>query len=153
VKKKFEKVYLTQGKYAVIDSVDYEKISKHKWFFHNNYARRWGTFNGKQRLINMHREILELSRSSEYADHVNGDTLDNRRCNLRVVNHLQNNCNRKCYSKSGYKGVYWSNQMKKWKAQICQKHLGYFSDKLKAASVYNIAAKQKYGEYARINKV
>jgi hypothetical protein len=55
----------------------------------------------------LHRIILE-AKKGEHCDHINGDTLDNRRLNLRICSHAQNMANRKISknNKTGVKGVY-----------------------------------------------
>ncbi len=56
---------------------------------------------------------------------------------------------------SGYKGVYWEKQLKKWRARIKVNyqgvHLGVFSDKEEAAKAYNAAALEYFGEFAKLN--
>ena len=92
-------------------------------------------------------------------DHANGNTLDNRRSNLRVCNHTNNMRNRKIDSEnntSGYKGVSWSNCSKKWEVRIRyggkKVHLGYFESPVIAALIYNLTAILRHGEFARLNR-
>lgn len=87
---------------------------------------------------------------SGIVDHINRNNADNRFCNLRVVTHKQNieNNNGQGYrSRSGVKGVYWHNQSKKWRSQIChfQKviHIGLFNS-IEEAQKARIAAELKY---------
>jgi len=53
-------------------------------------------------------------------DHINGDCLDNRVCNLRSVEHSENqkNLKRAHTNKSGVTGVCWDNRRNKWRAEI-----------------------------------
>jgi hypothetical protein len=95
-----------------------------------------------------------------FVDHINGDTLDNRRENLRVCTRKENNqnCNKRgTLPKSKYKGVVWVKKVGKWKAQIKSDkktiYLGYFKDELLAAKAYNSAAILYFGEFARQNKI
>jgi hypothetical protein len=89
-------------------------------------------------------------------DHINGDRLDNRICNLRVVTQQQNALNRVLYknNSSGFKGVHWNARRDKWCAQIrCERvrhHLGYFAEFEAAAKAYEAASARIHGEYGKI---
>jgi hypothetical protein len=88
-------------------------------------------------------------------DHVNGDGTDNRLENLREANQSQNGANRRLTSKntSGFKGVSFAKQAKRWRAGIQvggrRKHLGYFDTPELAHQRYVEAAKAAFGEFAR----
>ena|ERR1019366_3682550 len=89
-------------------------------------------------------------------DHINGIRLDNRWVNLRLATNSQNQWNSKpvrASNTSGYKGVYWSKHANMWRATITcngkQKVIGYRKIKEDAARLYEIAARQEFGEYAR----
>lgn len=106
------------------------------------------------RIIN--REILQ----SEVVDHINGNGLDNRRCNLRVCSrreNLQNRVNIARSNTSGYTGVEWHKQQEKWVASITIRHedgrpyhksLGLFDDIQEAAKARRAAELEYYGEFA-----
>lgn len=103
----------------------------------------------------MHRLILSAPKNLE-VDHKNGNTLDNRRSNLRLCTRSQNAANIPTNrAKSGLRGVYFSKQKNKWKATITEggreKHLGYFLDKESAARAYDKAAEESFGDFARLN--
>ena len=104
----------------------------------------------------MHHVILPLKDGLQ-VDHINGNRLDNRKENLRLVTKSQNMMNRGVQknSTSGYKGV--NEHQGKWRAYILengkQKHLGVFEDKKEAARAYNKMAKLLHGEYAVLNKL
>ena len=106
--------------------------------------------------IYMHRLILDVDKKI-YIDHVNRDGLDNRESNLRIATRSQNamNTNKRNYGSSKYKGVGWSSERGKWRAVICKdglrKHLGYFSVEEDAASAYDEAAIEWFGEFAAPN--
>lgn len=157
-----KEIPLTKGKVAIVDDDDYDVISKYNWYFHKNgYALRNrikedGT-GGK--VIRMHRVISGAEEGSD-VDHINGDKLDNRKVNLRVVSRSQNNYNRRIQSNntSGYKGVSWSKQKGKWHARIFLnnrklKHLGFFDDVVDAAKAYNIGALMYHREHAKLNEI
>jgi hypothetical protein len=101
---------------------------------------------------------IELSPDMEI-DHINGDKLDNRPENLRRATRAQNGSNRpmQANNKSGFRGVCFDMQAKKWLAQIAvnsiQMRLGYFTVKEEAALAYNEAAKRLHGEFARLNVI
>lgn len=97
--------------------------------------------------------------NNKLIDHKDGNTSVNK--NLRLATNSENGTNRKkaLYKNSSthskFKGVTWHKQHKKWLAQITfnrkKMHLGYFSDEVEAASAYNSAALQCWGEFAVIN--
>lgn len=158
-----KEIELTQDKVALVDDEDFEWLSQWKWHAywdgHNWYAKRAERMisNGRrQRTVNMHRTIMNVSQSDK-VDHVDGNGLNNQRHNLRVATHQQNVCNRSlyCNNSSGYKGVGWHKQHQKWHAKIQNNgkriHLGYFDTALEAARAYDEAAKDIHGEFARIN--
>jgi hypothetical protein len=160
----FRKIKLTQGKFAIVDQEDYEKLNAHKWRAHSNhniafYAVRMTGYsiNGKRKTIQMHREIMRPA-DDLFVDHINHDGLDNRKINLRIVTPAQNNYNcrkRKGEHSSKYKGVSLDKREKRWRADISYKckriHLGYFDNEEEAAKAYDEAAKELYGEYAVLN--
>lgn len=87
-------------------------------------------------------------------DHINGNPIDNRVCNLRVATHKQNlrNSRRRSDNTSGFKGVY--RHGKRWRAKINvdgrQIHLGTFDEKEAGHIAYAKAAAQHFGEFARL---
>jgi hypothetical protein len=98
-------------------------------------------------------------KRNEIVDHINGDGLDNRRCNLRLCTHAENMANTGSYknSSSQYKGVTFFKRDGNWQAKICPKgktiHLGYYSQESEAALAYNYAAKHYFGDFAKFNEV
>jgi len=153
------KIKLTKGKHVLVDETDYEELSKRKWYCsYSKYATR-NSYNkeGKKFSSYMHREILGLKYGDKrQVDHINHNTLDNRRENLRLCSNQQNQFNRKvkkgCTSK--YKGVGWRKDKNKWTAQITvggkNRNLGYFNDEKLAANTYACAAILNYGPFFNI---
>ena len=150
---------LTQNEFAIIDDKDYPLVSQYKWCYHkfNNkgYAVRGELITkGKIKTIYMHRFITAAPDNME-VDHRNGYTLDNRRQNLRLVTHGQNQYNRKKTKNntSGYKGVYKHGN--KWVSAISvngkRKRLGTFDDPIQAAKAYDLACQKYHGAYANTN--
>jgi HNH endonuclease len=91
----------------------------------------------------------------EQIDHRNMDGTDNRWVNLRLATQSQNKANSRVYanSKSGFKGVTWRADHKKWQSTISankkQRHLGYFERVEDAVKAYRTAADELFGEYHR----
>ncbi len=153
------RVPLTQGKYAIIDIEDYEKVSAHKWsacYEKGNqsfYARTNIKVGEKIIIERLHRLILS-AKKGEIVDHINGDTLDNRRCNLRFASAAENirNSRRRITNTSGFKGVYWNTQARKWQADIRvlgkKIYLGRYDDPKEAHEAYCAAALKYHKEFA-----
>ena len=149
---------LSQGKFAKVDDCDYDRISKHKWSVSVSCAIRMSYVTGKAKSVLMHREIMSTPDGME-TDHINGDRLDNRRANLRICTHGENQQNRraKIWGGSGYKGVCWITKDKKWRAQIKVGgrvvYIGQYDNPKDAAIAYNKEAEKYFGEYARLNNI
>lgn len=145
---------------AILDDEDYEALKSYHWYSDRGYATRMSLKGeGKRRMIRMHQQILNIPNHL-VADHINGNRLDNRRANLRICTRAQNNMNRfveKQSSSSIYKGVCWRPHANAWKAYIKlnskQMHLGYFQSEEEAALAYNAAAREHFGQFARLNEV
>jgi hypothetical protein len=105
-------------------------------------------------LILLHRLIVNAPKGKD-VDHINGNKLDNRRCNLRVCSRGINVQNQKSWAKSGYKGVNKNGNY--WQANIYydkkRQFLGNFKTIEQAAVAYNEAAYSLYGEHAQLNVV
>jgi hypothetical protein len=92
-------------------------------------------------------------------DHINRDTLDNRRKNLRIASRLQSNANRGSHQggTSKFKGVSWYKRSQRWAAQIQvdgkKIHLGRFGNECVAAIAYNKAALKYHCKFAVLNEV
>ena len=133
---------------------DYERLRHWTWRRGaRNYAVRDETRHGKKRRIFLHREVNNTP-TGYITDHIDGDTLNNMRDNLRTATSSQNNANAKDRQRmSRYRGVYWHNKAGKWYAQISingrRCHLGLFDDQAEAAKAYAEAAQQAFGEFAR----
>lgn len=148
---------LTQGKFAIADADDYEDLNKYKWCVlksHNNkfYAVR----RKNNKTIIMHRQIMNAP-AGLVVDHIDGNSLNNRKSNLRICTQAQNihNSRPRRNRSSKYKGVFWDKVNKKWSASIRKGdkriYLGGFDDEIEAALAYDRKAEELFGEFAYLN--
>lgn len=156
----FKYIPLTQEQVATVDAEDYDRLMEFSWYAHwspgtkSFYAVRDHKLDGKRVSTGMHREVLGYS-GDLHVDHINGDTLANRKGNLRVATASQNqwNTGKRSDNVSGYKGVYWEAKRGKWAAYIHHngkgRHLGYFSSPEKAHEAYIAASVNLRGEFVR----
>lgn len=154
-------ITLSQDKIAIIDDEDYDVVSQYHWHTrktpHNFYAVTHIYKEDKRTTLAMH-QLITLPNFGQQVDHKNGNGLDNRRENLRIVTHQENNFNRKyTFGTSKYKGVSWHKRDNYWQATIKfnkkAKMLGYFKEEKEAALAYNVAAKKYFGEFASLNEI
>jgi hypothetical protein len=160
------------GKYvALVDAVDAEWAGQFNWTAdvsshgRNVYAvRRVKYDDGTSRKVYMHRELWQRVHGAipddlqiDHREHGEVSGLDNRRCNLRLATETLNagNQRRRRDNTSGYKGVSWSKQHGCWEAYVTcagqRTPLGLFRSAENAARAYDVAAVDKFGEFAKIN--
>lgn len=155
---------LTRGFHATVSAEDYESLSQFEWSAvfkphpRSWYAVRFAAVNGKRTTISMARQILGLEiGDTRQADHIDHDTLDNSRENLRAVTRKENCQNRRKRSDntSTFKGVSWNRRASKWRVQIwingSNRLIGHYSDPVEAAKAYDAAARREFGPYALCN--
>ncbi len=144
---------LNKGEATLIDPSDAEWLSKFTWHITDKGYARYTAPNGG---VFMHKLILNTPKGM-VSDHINGDRLDNRRCNLRIVTKHQNSQNRAANKpiSSKYKGVGWKIDNNKWQARIRinlkQYHIGLYDSEDEAAEAYNAAALRHHGDHSRLN--
>lgn len=149
-----KKIPLTQGKFALVDDMDFLELVQYKWCFNKGYAVRGRPKRDGGGMILMHRAILNTPEGMD-SDHRDANKLNNQRYNLRICTNGQNQQNQDKYknNKSGYKGVNWDRS--RWRARIGvggkKIELGRFFCLIKAVECYNEAAKTYHGEFARLN--
>lgn len=154
------KIKLTRGKEAIVDDSDYDWLNQWKWtFLVGGYAYRHDYSTGDRVTVFMHRLIIGAPHRKQ-VDHVNGNGLDNRRCNLRLATPAENGRNsrtRRRGKTSKYKGVCWHKATNTWRSYITyngkQHSLGYYHRESDAAIAYNEAAIRNFGDFARLNDV
>lgn len=154
-----KEIPLTKGKFVLVDDDGYEKFSKYKWHYTGRYAGRLNPDRhkeGEPTVLFMHRLITNAPKGL-CVDHINRDSLDNRKCNLRLVTHQENMMN--YGSKKGaskYKGVVRTKEGR-WTASIMCKgksyNLGTYKEEEDAAKAYNIKALELTGDLAYLNGV
>lgn len=138
--------------YAIVDVGDFEAVSQFKWSLCHGYAQRGMMVNGRMTWVAMHREIIG-GKPNMVIDHINHNTIDNRRSNLRLCTNSQNQFNRgvPINNTSGYKGVYFNKKDKRWGAYMSlnkkMKMLGYFGTKEEAAIAYREHARKVQGDF------
>ena len=95
-----KKIELTKGQYALIDDEDYQRVSKYKWYAgycqdtKGYYARRTALDGNRKYPILLHRFLMNPPADMQ-VDHINHDTLDNRKSNLRICTRSENQRNRR----------------------------------------------------------
>lgn len=145
---------LTKGLFAKVDDEDYDHLMQWTWFaadgnWHRQthyYAMRSTWYQGKVGRMLMHREIMKPPQGM-VVDHLNHDTLDNRRCNLRACTIRENSLHRNPNGPTPvFKG--YSRNRDKWLVRIKYKgasvHLGRFDNEEDAATMYNVACQILY---------
>lgn len=158
-------IQLTKGFITIVDDDDFAHLSLMAW--HVTNVRRGHTYavhsvrcyrDGRYsaRVVLMHRHILGLTDPAMQVDHVNGNTLDNRRSNLRVATRAQNSRNRSSSNRVGFKGVeLLPNGQYRARLQTTTPYrrigLGQFDNAEDAARAWDAAAREAFGEFARLN--
>lgn len=141
------------GSAFLFDEIDLPMIRGHTWH-HGIRGYPATRVNGKT--VVLHKLLIPDADGYEI-DHINGNKLDNRRCNLRVCTHQQNSYNqkRRQTNTSGYIGVSYVRRYGCFEAYIHhhghKHHLGFFPEAEMAARTRDCVAKLLFGEYARLN--
>ena len=150
---------LTQGQLAIVDDDDYERVNRHKWHAlkrsdgrHYDAARNIRNYNrhGTIERLLLSRFITGATDHKYVVDHINHNTLDNTKANLRICTQRQNmqNITRRSSKYSKFPGVSYdkSAKKKKWISHIQingqVKHLGRFEEEREAAKAYEKAVRE-----------
>lgn len=142
----------------LFDKDDYEKVlAINRYWSINNIGYVLCKIQGKE--YQLHRYLMGLGFYNPHddiiVDHINGDTLDNRKTNLRIIHRKHNAKNCALYSNntSGYKGVSWLRHLNKWQADIQVNkqsiYLGVYDDLDEAVEVRKAAEIKYFGKYSR----
>ena len=139
-----KKIPLTKGKFAIVDDEDFESINKYKWYVSSHGYAMTTTVPCKY----MHR-LINKTPVGSLTDHINRNTLDNRKENLRTADMRLNSINRGLQSNntSGHRGISWAKNIKKWETYIWNNglriRLGYYKI-IKDAILARQEAEKKY---------
>jgi hypothetical protein len=149
-------IYLSRSYSVFVSEEDFERVSAYSWFVNLDVRKRpYACRYAGNKRIYMHREITACPVGM-VVDHINGNTLDNRRSNLRVCTQKLNMQNCVPWSRSGYRGVSLIKNTKRYRVRITdldgdELNLGSYTDVKYAAMVYDAAALMLYGDYAWLN--
>lgn len=153
--KKYGIGYTSKGEEFYFDLEDYDKIKDYCWYkTHFGYIAT--RVKRSKTHIFMHRLLLNYTSELDI-DHINGNTIDNRKSNLRICNHCDNmkNQTKRKTNTSGIVGVYWDRKRNKWVATL--KFNGKsvlhkrFDKKEEAIQARKEAEAKYFGEFARKN--
>lgn len=143
---------------AYVDDADYEKVSQNRWMpkkhRHVTYAHRMIFVGGKKTSLTMHRALMSPNEG-DLVDHADRVGLNNQRSNLRLCDHSQNAFNRKrtVLNTSGFKGVQWRSDRKRWRVYVAaynkSHYVGLFKDRVEAFKAYCEAARCLHGDFMR----
>lgn len=167
-----KEIKLTQGRFALVDDDDFEKVSNHNWQYKSDkggrgYATRTRKVSEQSQdrklsqQILMHRFICNihmLSGKDIIPDHADGNGLNNQKYNLVITNMKQNCKRKKKWGKpttSRYKGVHKRKDSGKFRARITSEHdrttIGNFDCEIDAAKAYDVYAAMLFGDFAEYN--
>jgi hypothetical protein len=158
----YRRIFLGEGRFTLVDPPDYYRFNNFQWCAKENGPRIYAVrliadSRNRTKILSLHREIMNPPEGL-LVDHKNRNTLDNRRENLRLATHSQNQCNKSKTSKktsSRFIGVFFEKSSAKWVARIALRGkrfwLGRFSSEIDAAHAYDAAAKKHHGEFAKLN--
>lgn len=146
-------VKLTRGKVAVVDRRDAALVDGRNWHAVKKCGLWYAASRINYKIVYMHRWIMRPPPQMQI-DHIDDDGLNNRRSNMRICTRFQNSLRRRrVNSSSGFRGV--REHQGHWTATITlhgkRIYLGFFKDKTVAAQAYDAAAREHYGDFARLN--
>lgn len=145
-----KQIPLTQGLFAIVDDDDFDWLMQFKWTTLNHPSGPCAYRQSFDRNVYMHRQIVNAQKGY-FVDHKDRNRLNNLRSNLRICSPTQNVGNSRIGSsnKSGFKGVRFSKGA--WEANITRDYracyLGRFKDPKEAATAYDVAAIEYFGEF------
>lgn len=156
-------IYIDSPKYGLkeclIDTEDLDIIKYYKWSIsfdktiNGFYVRNITQKNNIRKTYNIHRLVMKCP-SGLQVDHINHNTLDNRKSNLRNCTQAENVQNIRVprRNKTGVIGLNWSKRDKKWsvKFKVNKKDIwvGYFRDFEEAKKVA-LRERAKYFPFSR----
>lgn len=152
--------YTSKGEEFWFDLEDYDLIKDYCWYINTDgYVATNIWINKTARGLYMHRLIIGCENSDIKVDHINHETYNNQKYNLRIATQSQNNMNSSLSKNntSGVTGVYFDRKTNKWAAQITinnkTKSLGFFEEFEKAVEARLQAEDKYFGEYSYNNSM
>lgn len=150
-----------RDKPAIIDKEDYQKVKNLHWNNEKPYLYTTSTIqsNNQKTIIRLHRLILGVNNETVFVDHINGNPLDNRKSNLRIVTSQQNcyNHKKRIDNTSGVTGVKLVKKNNSWNARIVvnkkEISLGCYKRFEDAVKARKDAEEKYFGEYKREEEV
>lgn len=153
-------ITLAGGLVSEVDDADVCLLTSYKWYAQWNgktksYYAVCSEKNNRKRVTIRMQRLITGAGNGELVDHINRDTLDNRRSNLRVCTASNNSMNRSVHgSTCKFKGVTISKSGR-WRARITingkTKCIGSFPTPEEAAKIYDKNAAELFGEFALLN--
>lgn len=145
-------------KFFIVDDEDYELMSRFKWNW--SAGPKQGSPGFVSAVTTPAKMILgkHIAEQGLQIDHMDGDVLNCQKDNLRPCTRQENqrNSRSKNGSSSRYKGVSWNKQSKNWQVYLNnpkQIYLGKYDDEDEAARAYNVAAREQFGKFAKLNEI
>lgn len=158
-------ITLLGGGEALVDDDVFDRVAGIRWRAVRRHKKVYAIYryqkDKRYYSLRMQKLVLGLDASSPLiVDHINGNSLDNRRENLRIATDEQNRFNiRSVKSRSGFKGVFFYNDNRALpyrvyvKARKVNHCCGSFATAIEAAKAYDAMAIQLHGEFAATNKM
>ena len=138
---------------AIIDPDDVDKVKNYKW----RYSGRYVVTTINKKILRLHRFVMNCYDDEKVVDHINTNTLDNRKSNLRICTQHQNDMNHKVnkVNKSGVTGVRYREDKGVWVAYIYYHNrnisLGSYKNKEDAIKARKQGEIKYFGEYRNKN--
>lgn len=151
---------------TLIDLEDLDKVINFPYTWNADYQKKiknyyavatvqLGVVDGRRKSTSVFLHKFVMNEKENIVDHIEHNTLDNRKKNLRVTNNALNSKNRKgknSNNKSGYRNVFWNSTIEKWSVRLCKDYktinLGDYDDVDEAACIAKEGRLKYYGEYA-----
>lgn len=158
-------LYIGSDTYTEVDDEDYYWLSQWNWctakIKNKVYVRRSkkkGVLkSGVKYEVFLHRVVMKCTDSNLVVDHIDNNSLNNKKSNLRICTKAENNRNTSSHknSTSKYLGVTYDKTRKKWNAQLMVNGKRVltkrYTTEIEAAKAYDIAAAEHAGQYANLN--
>ena len=147
------RIPLGNSLFATVDVADYEELRQYTWHASRNGGKVYAVCHKDGKAVSMPRMIMKPPKGT-IVDHIDLNSLNNRRCNLRVCTQEENLVNRGPKGGSSrFVGVHRCG--KKWRAGVSRQgvyhYLGLFDDEVEAAKARDRKAVEVHGQYAYLN--